>query len=169
MTALRITGTVGLAALLLAGCSSLSVTTDYDRDIDFNRYQTYRWAPSTKPPKTVEGGTQSLMDRRIRRAVDDELARKGFAVSEDRAADLLAVYRATTRDRVDVYQHYHYRGSTSVYRYQEGTLTIMFVDPAMDEQVVWQGSASDVVSDAARAEQEIQRAVRAILDRFPPG
>lgn len=155
---------------LLAGCSSLQVQTDWDRDIDFNQYQTYVWAPSQKAPKTAAGGTQQLMDKRIRRAVDEELARIGFARSEDRQADLLAVYRATTQDRVDVYQHYGYRRSygANVYRYQEGTLTVMFVDPKKNDEVVWQGWASDVVSDPSRAEEQIYRAVRAILKRFPP-
>jgi hypothetical protein len=161
-----------LALPLVAGCSSLKVASDWDRSVSFSKYRTYRWAPTPRSQTESAGTHFSLLDKRIRAAVDRELAAKGYSLRQSGQADMLLVYRAKVRDRIDVYEHYGYRrwgGSVGVHQYREGTLTILMVDPAMDEQVVWQGWATGVVHDEPEeSEQKINEAIAKILARFPP-
>ena len=60
----------GLAALLLAGCSTVSTTVDYDHNTDFGRYRTYSWRDGHP--------TNPIADRRIKDAVDRVLSSRGL-------------------------------------------------------------------------------------------
>jgi Domain of unknown function (DUF4136) len=51
--------------------------------------------------------------------------------------------------------------------YTEGTLILGIVD-ATSRALVWRGTATDVVADRADAIDEIAKAVRQMLDDFPP-
>jgi len=154
--------------LLLPACSSVHVTTDWDRQVDFSRYRTFRWAP-TQTSDDVASGDRSLLDTRIRRAAVTELEARGL---EHRAGstdtDLLLVYRVHSRRRLDVYrERHHYRGRVvAVDRYREGSLVLMMVDRAQD-RVVWEGAGVGVIQDADRAET-VRETVAEILEDFPP-
>jgi Ca-activated chloride channel family protein len=160
-----------LLALALGGCSSLRIAADWDRDIDFHSYRSYKWAPIEAGEET-RGTDRTLLDKRVRSAVDRELTAKGYTRAEDGPTDMLLVYRAKVRDKIDVYADYGYprrwgRG-VSIYEYREGTLAILIVDPKLD-QVIWQGWAQGVVADPERSDEKIREAVRKVLKRFPPG
>lgn len=164
-----------IALLILAfaaGCASVQVMSDWDREVDFAKYRTYRWAP-TESSQIETGGTHfSLLDKRIRRAVDRELQAKGLVLREGGDADVMVVYQAKVRDKIDVYRHYGYRrwgSSVDVREYREGNLTLFMVDPRMEEQVVWQGWAVGVVEDRPEeSEAKINEAVAKMLLNFPP-
>lgn len=158
------------AALVLAGCSTISVNTDWDRTVDFAAYRSFRWAP-TKDSNDVRRGEGSLLDTRIRRAVHNELAARGFQAAGPRdPADLLLVYRVSSRNRVDVYRHSTYRRPygrvVDVQQYREGTLILMFVDPQLD-QVIWEGVATGAMGGDDRGEK-VPEVVAKILKEFPP-
>ncbi|GJM43744.1 MAG: lipoprotein [Gemmatimonadota bacterium] len=157
--------------LFLGGCSSVRVTTDWDREVDFSRYRTFRWAPTQKTDDFRTGDT-SLLDTRVRRAVVRELQARGLEYREkDKGADLLLVYRISSRQRVDVYRDYRprrYHGRVvAVDRYREGSLVIMMVDPKLD-QVVWEGAGVGVIAERDR-EGLVSEAVAKILQDYPPG
>ena len=154
---------------LLAGCSAIRVTTDWDREVDFAGYKTYRWAPTQKT-EDYRAGDQSLLDKRIRSAVANELKARGLKQRDGGGADLLAVYRVSSHRRTDVYRHSTYRRPygrvVDVHQYREGTLLLMFVDPKLD-QVVWEGAAVGALDGSDRPEQ-IAKAVARVLQDFPP-
>lgn len=156
------------AALLLGGCSTVAVSTDWDRSVDFSGYRTFRWAP-TKESKDMRRAEGSLLDTRIRRAVAETLTAKGFAASEG-AADLLLVYRVSSRNRTDVYRASTYRRPfgrvVDVHQYREGTLVLMIVDPQLD-QVIWEGVGTDAIDRDDQGEK-IPQIVAKILEEFPP-
>ena len=161
-----------VAALLLvgSGCSSVYVSSDWDREISFDRYHTYRWAPTERPADTRPRANQTLLDKRIRSAVDRELAARGLRHDEAAGADLLFVYEATTRSRVEVFRRYGWPGWSSARRYREGSLLLLAVDPRLGDegQVVWQGVAEGIVSDPDEPEEKIADAVAKLLKDFPP-
>lgn len=155
-------------ALLAAGCSSMRVSSDWDRTVDFNRYKTYAWAP-TKKTESYKG-QYDLLDKRIRTIIDEEMEYKGFARGDRGSADLMVVYRLHTQQRMQVYRDYYYGWGPSgvrAYQHTEGSLQIMLVDRKKD-QVVWEGVGTDVVRRGGDPDAEVQRAVIKIMDSFPP-
>jgi len=154
-----------VTALAAAGCSSIRVATDWDRDYSFSALHTYSWAVSPETPK--DAPESAFLDRRIRRAVDDALAAKGYEKREG-TADFLVVYQAKVHDRYDVYRSPSWRGWNDVRRYREGTLVLGIVDRARDE-IVWSGWAEGIVSEPGAASEEVIReAVTKMLEGFPP-
>lgn len=156
---------VASVVLLAVGCSSLRVATDWDREYSFSALRTYRWALSPEPPK--DAPERAFLDRRIRRAVDDVLAAKGYEKREG-PADFLVVYQAKVHDRFDVYRRGPYWSRWhDVRRYREGTLVLGVVDRDRDE-IVWSGWAEGIVSEPGASEEVIREAVTKILEGFPP-
>ena len=61
-----------LAAVLgAAGCSTLSVSTDFDKAADFSAYRTFSW-------KDTGDGLRPLWNKRIQGVFSDTLAAKGL-------------------------------------------------------------------------------------------
>ena len=101
-----------LAALLLvAGCSSLSVSYDYDNNVDFAKYRSFAWM--ARPDMLAADAAQAqqrndLLDRRIRSAVEGELKARGLTPA-DSGPDLLVVYHVGLQDKIQVTDYgYHY-------------------------------------------------------------
>ncbi len=176
----------GLAALaLLAGCASVRVRTDYDREVDFSRYRSYGWLEF--PEGSRRGGESevnpfaynSLLDKRVRQAVDRELAARGFQRAESAAADFRLNYHVILRDKLVASAsdfgafHHPLRGGffggvdVQVMQFQEGTFVLDVID-GEHEQLAWRGWAVGRNPDGNYDEAEIQLAVRRILERFPP-
>ena len=160
-----------LVPLLLAGCSSVHVVTDWDRDTNFSGYRSFEFAPSPAEKKGPTPGNRAFLDKRIKRAVEAELTAKGFVLRESGRADLLVVYYLKLQDVVNVYTYGHYPrrwgGAASVHRYKEGTLVLDLVDRNLDE-VVWRGWGEGIRADVQRSEEKIHKAVAKILKKFPP-
>lgn len=157
-----------------AGCSSLSVKTDYDRSVDFTRYETYDWRserPRSPRRSNQPPATRSLLDKRVQSAVDAELAAKGFRRQTGGQPDLVVTYHAGVEDRVQVTETLGRRGfvrDVDVHHYKQGTLVLDFIDPARNE-LVWRGWGSGAVGqDPKLNEAKVQEAVVKILERFPP-
>jgi hypothetical protein len=159
-----------LLGIVCGGCSSLRVATDYDHAIDFTKYHTYRWAPTRVAESESLRADHSLLEARIKRAVDRELAARGFERRSEGPTDLIVVFYASRQHRVEVYPSYgyprHWR-TAHAYHYREGTIVLDFVDTRLD-QMVWRGWATEVLGDPEDAEERINEAIAKILERFPP-
>jgi hypothetical protein len=170
-----------LGVALGVGCSGVSVVTDFDPDVEFTGFKKYAWLPDERP-----GGDprlhNDLIDAVVRRSVDGSLAERGFEKVPLASADFLVTYYLGLETRIDVrtvhssfrYSRRGWSGSvgtdTRVRQYERGTLLIDVLDPS-SRRLVWRGSADSRVSsrsDPARRDQQIDDAVRRILDRFPP-
>ena len=81
---------IPLAALACLGLTAVAqdVQFDYDRSANFSAFKTYQWVDY----KRVDVGDQ-LLDRDIKRAVDEQLAGKGLQRVET-GGDLLEIGRA---------------------------------------------------------------------------
>ena len=167
------------AVLLAAGCSSVSVSHDFDSQVDFANLRTYSWitAPeSTSESVQKELQTNSLIESRVKKAVNRQLAVKGLReTTQD--PDFLVAFHTGVQDKTDVqswgygYGYWGMRGGgVSTIHYQEGTLILDFIDPKSDN-LIWRGVGKKVVSERTtpeKSEKEINTAVEQILKKYPP-
>ncbi len=167
----RIGVALAVMLLFLSGCSPISVRTDYDHEVNFSAYKTYRWMPPPKKraKKSVRKG--SLLDTRVRRAVEAELESRGYTVKTSGRADALLAYHVGVRDRIDV-EHYGYGYGywgrrTHVHRYKEGTIVIDIVDPEA-RQLIWRGAAAGAVGHPQPNPEKVKKAVAKIFEDYPP-
>ena len=68
-----------LVTLIITSCVSVRVASDYDKDADFNSYQTFAFYKTG----IDEAEINDLDKRRILRAIETELLAKGYTKSED--------------------------------------------------------------------------------------
>jgi hypothetical protein len=168
-----------LSLALLGACTSYSLTYDYDVTANFARYKTFDYYMSKKG----KGGTTTLMDKRVRAAVEKELLAKGFTMETRTDPDFLVTYYPIIQNKkyrtsVRVGMGWGYRPvyggvsttSSQVHHYKEGTIVIEIVD-FKTNQLVWQGAAVGALTGldtAEAADEAVPKAVRDILAKFPP-
>lgn len=173
----------GLAAALLSGCSSTSVKLDYDPGTDFSTLKTYAWQHAKQPETGDPRIDNDLMDDRVRRAVDQTLAAKGYRPTDPEGADFRVAYfveyqRKLNSSSVSVgvgrgsYGRYGGMGySTGISEYDEANLIIDIIDPA-DEKTIWRGVGSRTAysgSSPKKMTKIANESVAGILKKFPPG
>ena len=160
------------------GCSNIRANVDYDPSVSFANLRTYDWRPGGQKAPDDPRIDNSLLETRVHRAVDRELAAKGYQKVTTGEPDFLVGYHAVVEGKVDfrtVGGYYGYRGwgvapQTYAYNYDEGTLLLDVIQPET-MKLLWRGSASSTVRPSASPEQrekQINRAVEKILHKFPP-
>lgn len=168
-----------LSLVMLGACTSYQVTYDYDVTASYGRYKTFDYYTSKKGT----GGTTSLMDKRVRAAVEKELQAKGFTMETKADPDFLVTYYPIVEERkyrTNVrmgmgWGHRPFYGGVSttrsqVHHYKEGTIVIEIVD-FKTNQMIWQGAAAGALtglSNPEDADEVVPKAVRDILSKFPP-
>jgi hypothetical protein len=178
----RTAPTLGMALslmLLLAACSGISTSTDYDPAANFSSYGTYSWA------ETDAKSTDDLTHGRITSAVDASLAAKGLS-KVNSGGDLAVAYQVTTADRKTYSTmssgwgggyRYGWGGggmgmtTTTEQSYTDGTVIVAMFDEAT-KNLVWKGTASKTIDPGKSPEDRaatIQSAVDKMLADFPPG
>jgi len=162
------------AAVLVVTAAAIcaSVRTDYDRNANFSRYRTYSW---------IEVEAQnSLWDDRIRAAVDQQLAARGWKkVPAGGDASVAAYNQVVTRERL--YTTYSDPGwgwgwgggfgtaFTQVVPEEVNNFTVDIFDAAT-KKLIWRGSGTKLVS--SRSKKNIHRlndVVKDMFKRFPTG
>ena len=171
--------------LPLVGCQAFTVRSDWDRGITFSSFRDYFWIEPLEREKASPFADNTLLRKRVRAVVEDELTRRGLRRSQSRAdADFLVTYTVLVEERLDVdgldafiggsYHHGHhslgsFRSTTSVDSFQEATLIIDFLDPK-SEALVWRGWGKGMLGtrDRERDYATLARGVEAILAKYPP-
>jgi len=166
-----------LPCALLASCSSVSTSYDFDPKADFAGLETYRWIESK-----VDEDADPLVMRRVRRAVDDRLAAAGYRKVEGGGADFGVAAHLRSRQRVAVrdsgyagpYYGYGYghwvERRVDVYEYEEGSIILDVVD-TNSNKLVWRGVATAAVPEHPKPEERTKlviEAVEKLLAKFPP-
>ena len=169
----------GALLVILAACSSYQVGYDFDRGADFSRYHTYAWVSAAQDTTGDKRLDSSLVNARIRAAVDAQLLSKGYLASSNGPPDFLIAYHAGVKDMMKGASTQNYIGDrahgtfttiSDIQPYHEGTLTIDIVDAA-SRQLIWQGLAKADVQQSLGPEERDARVngiVRAMLAHFPP-
>ena len=169
-------------ALLLFGCSSVTVSQDYEIGADFSKYRSFDWV-SAQQPKTGDIRVDNpLLDARIRSAVEQTLTEKGFRKETGGRSDMHVAYHLTIRSKIEGdtfrsgvgYGRYPYWGGagfeTTIRQYDEGMLVIDIGDAAAN-RLIWRGTGTRRVTEKTNPEKSIRivnQTVNEILNQFPP-
>jgi hypothetical protein len=168
-----------LVAALSSACATAQVGYDFDRSANFSHYHTYTWASGGQEATGDRRLDSSLVDSRIRTAIDAQLRAKGYLASLDGRPDFLVTYRVGMKDMMKGASTQHYIGDrahgtfttvSDIQPYNEGTLLIDILD-ANSQQLVWQASAKAELAQSLSPEQRdarVNNVVRAMLAHFPP-
>lgn len=171
-------------AVILFGftaCQTVRVTTDYDKNVNFDKYETYAFYK----PGIDEANISDLDKRRILRAIDDALTERGYKKSKE--PDLLVSIFTEATKNVNVHSNYYgagyypfynpwfwgpgYYPYTSTSTTVDGTLYVDLID-GKENVLVWQGLGSADLKATKGVEQRTERIneiVKEILNHFPPG
>ena len=172
-----------ISLIIITGCSSVSVTSDYDIYTDFNSYKTFYIYDGVLKDSQLE--TFPLVKKRVIDAIEDEMIKKGFTKVDSSEAKITVFAQGTTAEKMNVNTYgsgygygygygwgpYPYGRNIDVSDYTQGSLIIDFVDNKKDE-LKWRGIGTAVIQDRGtpdEREQFISEAVAKILDQYPPG
>ena len=172
-----------LILFLVASCSSVNVSSDYEKSTDFSAYKSYAFYK--KGIDKVE--ISDLDKRRILRAIEKEMDAKGFVKSKN--PDLLVSIFTKSKEKVDVYSNNYYGWYPYYYGYgyggygmghgfgynnvstsTEGTLFIDLID-AHKKELAWQGIGKGILSSSKNIEKKearINEFVSKIMIAYPP-
>ena len=177
---------VTIIILILVGCSSLKVSTDFDPSQDFNNYKTYRWANDKEVNPDDALAQNPLIKKRVVSGIDKALQDKGFVlVEKGTEPDFVVITHAGIKEKMNVTQTGGYRGygwydpwwgpyggNTDVSYYEEGSLVIDIID-WNEKELSWRGVGTGVVKDRQQDAEEMQERINEItvkiLADFPPG
>ena len=179
----RIVDRVAIAGLVALACScapGLQVETDYDPRGEFNNFREWSFVDTPRARGGTMGGLDATMRAQIENAISKELKSRKFRSADAGAADFLVAYHGDTQDRItiDTYGYFPGRWTTSnagdpyltggsTRPYIEGALVLDIVD-AKSKELVWRARATDVVTDRADAGEKAAKAVKRMLEDFPP-
>jgi hypothetical protein len=179
--------TVAFAVLVLSlvwlpGCSSVSVTSDFDPSADFSGLKTYQWVKLQGTEDALERAP--LLQKRAMIAVDRALAAKGYEKLATGAPDFFVAVHAGTKDKINVTSYgYGYGGwygrpygagggTTDVSYYTEGSIFIDIIRAKGDEfEMIWRGIGKGTVnppSDPVEGQAKADEVAEQILEQFPP-
>ncbi len=180
-----------LALLFLSSCSSVRVLSDYDQKADFNGYKSYAFYKTGIDKAQIS----DLDKKRILRAIETEMASRGFVKSEN--PDILVSIFTKEQERVDIYNNnfgwggwggfggwgwgwgglgwgpglgWGWGGGNLVSTSTEGSLYIDLID-TKSKELVWQGKGEGTLANTKniqKKEQRIQQFVAQILEQYPP-
>ncbi|MBL7857538.1 MAG: DUF4136 domain-containing protein [Cyclobacteriaceae bacterium] len=168
-----------ITGIWLVSCASVQVSSDFDSQVDFTKFKTYALTQ-----ESLQIPVEQLNRDRIIRAIETELAAKGFTKAE--SPDVLIDVHVKAEEKMEAtatntggygygYGRYGYGGGFSTTRidynkYTEGSLFINMVDRSV-EKVVWQGRGTKTIDENASAkkrEENINYAVKQIFMQYPP-
>ncbi|MCB0821433.1 MAG: DUF4136 domain-containing protein [Bacteroidales bacterium] len=172
---------------LLTSCSSLRISADYDKTVDFSKYKTiefYGWAKESD--KLLNG-----MDKtRIEDAFANEFYKRGMSLTRENG-DLVVTLYIVIADKSETTAHTtnmgyggYYGGyygygpgwgwgpnysttTVSTYNYKEGTLICSVYDKA-NERLIWEGIASKTIDEnPSNRERNIPKIVAMLMKKYP--
>lgn len=162
--------------LSLGSCNSINVYTDYDKGADFSQYKTYAF-----DRRGIDKVQISELDKkRILKAIDSELNKKGMTKSE--TPDLFINIFTKEREQVNVSQFnmgwgfgwgwgwnpYSWGGQSFATTSTEGTLFIDLID-VQKKELVWEGEGVGYLTQNRKYKEiQINEFVAKILAQYPP-
>jgi hypothetical protein len=179
---------------LLGACSTktpMQVGWEYDPAARFAGLRSYAWVPGAQQRSGDPRVDDSGVDRRVRQAIDKQLAAQGFVAAPPDKADFWVGYHLRVVDKVQsatASPYYGYRRawsddsgldmgwrlggapSTYTHRYDVGTLTV-FIEAPATQRPIWQGFAEDQIEpsdDLETRNERLAKAAASILEKFPP-
>jgi hypothetical protein len=164
--------------LLLAGCSSMQVKSDYDPDFDFEPLASFAVV------YPVGHGGSTLTQSRIADAITEQMLQKGYRPAEKSDADFIMLFHTDITSKkqiitdyrtVGFYPYYGYAyGTVTVpvqhdYYYDEGKIIIDALNPD-GNRIFWRAVSTDRLKTFDTPDERIayiRNVVGAMLESFP--
>jgi hypothetical protein len=153
--------------LLLCGTAAMaqSVQTDWDRSFNLSKLKTYSFIQQERGPRDPLAASP-INDRRIHDALNSQLQSNGFG--ESAKPDFQIGYFVSTKAGLDIrdnrYGWLQRRGTIDVEQVTEGTLVVVFVDTAT-QQEVWRGYATGTINPK-NLNEDVTKAVTKLVQKF---
>ncbi len=166
--------------LMLSGCSTMSVNSDYDPSFKFEQLKTFHlFAP-------LPEATNTLTQDRVAKAVIKELELKGYTLASEKYADFYIVFKSdVTQKEQSVIEYrsvgyYQYVGNSAYlfplsvpirqnYRFKERKIVLNAIDPET-KKVFWQTVATDRLKNFKTPQKRIEyieKLMNKSLETFP--
>lgn len=166
--------------LFLYSCSSITVTADYDKDVDFSAYKTFSLMKWRNDNSLL---VNDFDKKRLEDAVKFEMGSRGYSFVEIGGGLAVSVFivledKTDYTSYTDYYGGYGYgygrpwgygpgRTTISEYDYTQGTLIFNVFDAAK-KKLVWQGTAiGEVNKNPQRRESSIPKTVGEVFMKYP--
>jgi len=161
-----------IVLIVMAGCSGIRVSTDYDRKVDFSKYRTFNFS------KEVDKvSLNDLNRRRLKDAITHEMNLRGYQVSETPDVLVNAFVKGRTKYSAMANTNYmggwYYRGMgfsntyVDVNKSVEGTLFIDLID-VPEKKMIWEGVAEGLVNPRTETrEAMVNDVVQKIFRSYP--
>jgi hypothetical protein len=173
-----------IAACALAACSTVTVTTDFDKAAAFGKYKTYALAPAHKGQTLSPTSEAALRD-----ALRTELSARGIVETTNGKPDLAIVRHVFLDEKISVQQYtdwgygygagmwpygYGHYGMwagapltyTDVNQYTQGTMVLDVVD-THTKKLVFRGTGTAVVGGPDSNAGKIRDAVKKMVAALP--
>lgn len=164
---------VSSPAVGLLSCSGTDVHSEQAPNADLTQYQSFTWAPaSQQEQKTpLSSRTDTILDQKIKTAVDQDLSKKGYAQNNENA-DIRVAYSLRTHDQLKSDPASYgpswgwYDGYNPTYVQKEGSLVLDFID-AKTGKLLWRGVAVTDIKDTGVTQKQVQHFVDKIMEKYP--
>lgn len=165
-TRFALVSVLALASLPMPAAAAINV--DYDRSVDFSRFETFSWATGT--------AANAIVQKRIVAAVERELEAAGLRKVEGNGDLRVSTHVSTDEEtRVDIDDYgYNSRwrgwGSPTTVQVRNVLVGMLVVDLVDGEskQLVWRGVGKDTVGKSPeKNEKKINKAVKKMFKKYP--
>lgn len=167
MKTVRTLLTSGLFLLVCTvGALAQSVQTDYDHNFNLSKLRTYAFSQQERRPNDPLA-TSQLNDRRIHDALDAQLRANGLTAAGQ--PDFVISYFVTTKKNLDIQDNrlgffQRMGGSINVNQITEGTIVVMFVDTASNQEV-WRGYVSGTINPKD-LDKDVNKGITKLVQKF---
>jgi hypothetical protein len=168
---------IGFVCLfVIYGCTDLNIYSDFDEQIDFSIYNTYKICI-----EDLEVGHKNFPDydnnfnrNRIKNAIEYEMNKIGYQLDEINP-EIQVGFQIIIKDQqmsvkscsgIGVYDYWP-QCWINTYEYTEGSLLI-YISEIQKNQIIWQGSASAVLNiEPQKLKKNIAKIVGQIFKGYP--
>ncbi len=163
----------GFCLFWALGCSTFSVKTDFDPEVEFSRYKTYAWMPQTMKDEGQMADLRKELGSWVESEVGWELDARGFTRKTEGKPDFFLTYYGQLEEVIQANTVSSAGcgsrgcGGSAVHRYIKGTLVLDMIDAETNE-VVWRGTSVGPIDDPDKRRERVQQRVQAMLKDFPP-
>jgi hypothetical protein len=166
------------------------VRANYMPGTDFSKYHTYAWVSQVQGVPTVGVHPDQILDAQVKRAIDSQMAARGFVQVQDAGkADLLLGYQLAIDQEKQINGFGDSWGgwggwgpwgpggngfgsfSASTSSSYIGTFVVGMYDPAA-KKLVWIGAAQHAIEPSKNQEKNqgrLNKGAQKLLKDFPPG
>jgi hypothetical protein len=171
----KLKGYLLLLTVLLPGCETSRVISEFDPSVDFTSYQTFSVCLDDFEVLSPDhaGYRSEKMKGYFKDAIETEL-KKHYRIG-DPLADLKVGLAISIQDKKLMYRSCDQAGDYDrwpecrirSYEYTEGSI-LVFVADRKTNQLIWQASQSGIVNDdLARNRKVIERVIQTLFKEFP--